>query len=124
MQKLGWSAATLAALGCLGFVQTALAADAPSAQKRPVCLRSYLVDHTQIKDDRTILFYMRDHKVWANALANECPGLLWDDGYTYEPTISATQEICDNLVIIRVNRTGEVCQLGAFTQIPPAPVAN
>jgi hypothetical protein len=116
MQNLGWRAAALGALSCLGMVHAALAAD----QKRPVCLPANRIERTEIKDSQTILFHMDDRKTWANKLVDQCPGLLWDDGFIYEPTTPSDQ-ICDNLVTIKVRPTGEVCQLGEFTLLPPTP---
>jgi hypothetical protein len=86
---------------------------------RPVCLASYQIDHTEIPDDNTILFYMRDRSVWQNTLPQTCVGLRLDPrGFTYDATDPATDEICDNLITIRLNTTQSVCMLGAFSRLP------
>ncbi len=97
---------------------TALAACQPMAPGASVCLASYNIDHTDIPDDHTIIFTMRDHTVWKNTLPFECTGLKLDSrGYTYEPTDPGSDTICSNLVTIHLNTTHNVCQLGAFTRI-------
>jgi hypothetical protein len=83
---------------------------------KSVCIKSYEIDRTVVKDDRTILFYMINRKVWKNTLINRCTGLpLSTRGFTYSPTNPTTHEICSNLQTIVVNDTGQVCLLGAFT---------
>jgi hypothetical protein len=87
-----------------------------------VCLQSYRIDHTEIPDDHTILFYMHNHKVFKNTLVGDCVGLKVNTrGFTYEPTDPGSDEICSNLVTIRLNDTHQVCLLGAFTPVEPTP---
>ena len=92
---------------------------------KPVCIRSYLIDHTDTPDDNTILFYMRNHKVWKNTLLGRCVGLRVNrEGFTYQPTSQGSDELCSNLVTIRLNDTGQVCLLGAFTPAEPRGAAH
>jgi hypothetical protein len=94
------------------------------AQPPSVCLASYNIDHTDIPDDSNILFTMRDHTVYRNHLDQPCFGLRNDTrGYTYEPTVPGSDEICSNLVIIHLNTFHNVCALGPFTKISPLPAA-
>ena len=102
----------LAALLALAACQHG--APARTASAAPICLRSYLIYRTDIPDDQTILFTMQDRTVYRNTLTYPCTGR----GFTYEPTNPATDEICSNLVTIRTNTSHNVCQLGAFTQLP------
>lgn len=114
----GLAAALLAAL----LPGIALAGDAPA---KPVCIPAYNIDHTQIPDDNTILFYMKDHKIWKNTLVDRCVGLKINTrGFEYSPTLPASDEICDNLQSIRVRDTGQVCLLGAFTPVAATPPAH
>ncbi len=93
----------------------------PVAAGGSVCLPSYAIDHTDIPDDNTIIFTMRDHTVWKNTLQYRCTGLRLDTrGYTYEPTDPGSDTICSNLVTIRLNTDHNVCQLGDFTKLSPA----
>ncbi len=90
-----------------------------TAAAPPICLRSYQIDRTDIPDDSTILFTMLDRTVYKNTLPFSCSGLRLDTrGFTYQPTNPATDEICSNLVTIVTNTTHNVCELGAFTQLP------
>ncbi len=111
------SAALAVALG-IAAPAAALADDA----HKSICIASYQIDHTEIPDDNTIIFHMRDHKVWKNTLIDRCVGLKINSrGFTYSPTNPGTDEICSNLQMIRVNDTGQICLLGEFTPVEPAP---
>ena len=89
---------------------------APSA-----CLDSYRIDHTEVPDDGQILFYMRDRSVYQSRIQGGCPGLSIDTrGFTYEP-IPGNDEICGNLLTVRLNTTHAVCLVGAITQIKSRP---
>lgn len=88
----------------------------PAATPENVCLRTNEIDHTTSPDDKTILFYVRQGKVWRNALVTNCP-MLSVNGFEYSPTPS--REICGNMQSIRVLRTGSVCLLGSFTEQTP-----
>jgi hypothetical protein len=89
-----------------------------NASARPVCLASYNIDHTDIPNDSTILFTMRDRTVWKNTLTSPCFGLKLDTrGFTYEPTDPGSDTICSNLVTIHTNTFHNVCLLGEFSKI-------
>jgi hypothetical protein len=85
------------------------------ASASPICLKTYLIDRTNVVDPTTIDFRMRDGTIYRNRLLTSCPGLRFD-GFSYVVT---TDEVCDNLQSIRVLRTHSVCLLGAFTKIVP-----
>ena len=85
---------------------------------KSVCIRSYDIDHTETPNDDTILFYMHGHKLFKADLINRCSGLRMSTrGFTYEPTNPGTDEICSNLLTIRVNDTGQICLVGAITPV-------
>lgn len=89
-----------------------------AAAAAPICLPTYQIDHTTVVDDQTILFAMRDRTVYRNRLPAKCPGLYLDNrGFTYSP-VPGSNEVCSNLVIITLNTTHAVCQLGAFEPLP------
>ncbi len=117
------------AAACLVFLSATVAAGAqpagaPADQSRPVCIRPFdsptgSIDHTHVVDPQTVLFYMRDGKVWKNSLRSPCRGLMFH-GFTF---LTHQDEVCSNAQGIQVVETGEVCQLGAFTPYSP-PTAN
>lgn len=86
----------------------------------PVCIRPFdtptgSIDHTHVVNPQTVLFYMRDGKVWKNSLKSPCPGLLYH-GFTF---VTHQDEVCSNAQAIQVIVTGEVCQLGEFAPYTP-----
>jgi hypothetical protein len=108
---------TAALLGAAA-VTTALPA---MADGKPVCIASYQIDHTSTPDDNTILFHMRGHKVWKANLINRCVGLKTNTrGFTYTATDPGSDQICANLMTIRLNDTGETCLVGDITPVEPA----
>ncbi len=80
------------------------------------CLKTVMVDHTHVKDAKTVIYYMKSGEVMKNTLKNPCTTLP-HNGYIYMPT--PPDYICGNAQMIKVIQTGEVCQLGDFTQMPP-----
>lgn len=106
--------AVLAAL----VAATAARAQPDTTMGGNVCIKTNWIDHTKAPDDRTILFYMRDHKVWMTHLSNLCPQLRIN-GFIYMPT--PPDQICGNLQSIRVIRSGAVCMMGPLLPYMPAP---
>ena len=115
------STLTAALLGAV-----ALTAALPAmADGKSVCFPSYLIDHTSIPNDQTILFHMRGHKIYKADVINKCVGLSINTrGFTYSPTIPGSNEICSNLLTIRVNDTGETCLIGDIALVEPTPAAQ
>lgn len=111
-------------LAAIALSEAVLAAplQAQPANTAPTCIRPFdfstgSVDHTHVVNPTTILFYMRDGKIWKNALRQPCRGL------TLHGFVFTTQqdEVCSNAQSIRVIQTGEICQLGEFTRYVPLP---
>jgi len=112
------AAALLAGCAQQPFAQSG---KAKTAQAPSICLASYNIDHTEIPNDNTIIFYMKDRSVYKNTLSFTCYGLRMDSrGYTYEPTDPGSDTICSNLVTIHLNTDHNVCQLGEFTLMSKA----
>jgi hypothetical protein len=100
----------------LALSVTACASSGPP----PVCLQSTRIDHTDVPDDRTIIFHMRDHSTYRAHLIDRCVGLANDPrGFTYSP-IPGSEDICANLQTIRLNTTHAVCLVGAIEKVTPA----
>jgi hypothetical protein len=102
----------------LAISTLALSSSVPAAaQNAPgnVCLNATGIQNTQVLDRRTILYRMRDGKIWRNTLAADCPTLVGfsSGGFTQ---ISHTNFICANTQLIRT-QTGNVCRLGQFARV-------
>ena len=95
---------------------------------KPVnCVRLSQIDHTRVRDDATIDFFMRDRTVYRNTLPNSCPELGFEQAFSYETSLT---ELC-NVDIITVLRQssplqrGASCGLGLFQPVTFAdPHAN
>ncbi|HWA88930.1 MAG TPA: hypothetical protein VG889_02770 [Rhizomicrobium sp.] len=98
------SAMTAAAI-VAGAVAPAMAA--------PICLQSYLIDHTSVKDANTILFHMKNGTVYSNTLKNSCPGLNFH-GFVMNIG-GGNGQVCDNQQSITVLESHETCMMGAFS---------
>jgi hypothetical protein len=83
-------------------------------QRSGVCLNGTDIEYTQTPNDQTVVFHMRDGKVWRNTLKTPCPNLKFE--HAFSETIRGGQ-ICANQQIIRVQQTGNFCALGDFTLI-------
>ena len=83
-----------------------------------VCLNIQDIASTRNNDTGTQLFFrLRSGKVWRNDLQTPCPDLKYD-GFVW--VLRGTQQVCDRQQSIRVIRSGEICMLGAFTDVTPA----
>ncbi len=101
----------IAALAVL--LATAFGAAVPALAKdeTPTCLRTNWIDRTTVVNPQTILFRMKDGKVYRSHLRTPCIGLRFN-GFAYETSFP---EICGGSQAIHVINTGEVCVLGKFT---------
>ena len=82
----------------------------------PVCLRSIDIDHTKTPNNHTILFFMKDGKVWSGTLRSDCPELIFN-GFEYRPT--PRDNICANMQTIRVLKSGAICEIGPLAPAGP-----
>ena len=111
--------------GVLALAAGPRALAAEGAAPKPVCFPAYQIDHTSTPDDFTILFHMRNHKIFKATMINRCTGLkINSNGFTYEATDPGSNEICSNLLTIKLNDTGQHCLVGAITPMDEAPKAN
>jgi hypothetical protein len=76
-----------------------------------VCLNVREIQRTETPDDKTIIFHMRDGKVWRNTLRTVCP-MLRISPYTQKLNGDL---VCSNQQFIHVNLTGDDCVLGDFS---------
>jgi hypothetical protein len=92
------------------------------AEARPVgapvsCVEISRIRHTRVRDDETIDFYMRGGEVYRNRLPSSCPGLNFEDSFSYRTSLG---QLC-SVDLITVNRpsgpSGPSCGLGRFQRI-------
>lgn len=118
------SLAALAILaGCVQGSTERQEADRRSlAEARPVgepvdCVDLTRIDHTRVRDNRTIDFHMRGREIYRNRLRHECPGLAFEDSFGYRTSLG---RLC-SVDLIAVNRnggsSGPACALGPFQRI-------
>jgi hypothetical protein len=132
MKKLILGIATLA-------VATTAGAFGPSerrakilAEYQPVgepinCVQITQIRSTQILNNRTIDFKMAGGKVYRNTLPSSCPGLVFEDRFSYRTSLS---RLC-SVDIIRVLQNtgghleeGAGCGLGKFQPVEKVPKAS
>jgi len=88
-------------------------ADLPPPAQSSICISARNIQRTEVQDDRTILFHMRDGQVFQNRLRQICP-MLKTSPYTQ---ILHSDQICANQQFIHVTQTGNTCALGDFTLV-------
>src|SRR5262245_22784664 len=93
-------------------------ADDGGGVRRCVALSS--IDRTEIVDDGTVLFHMRNGDVYRNVLRHECPTLKSRDQFAYR--VNAAQ-LCSSDLITVLDRNvfgftpGPSCSLGSFEAV-------
>ena len=87
--------------------------DAATVRPDKVCLNVREIQRTETPNDRTIIFHMRDGKVWRNTLRSVCP-MLSISPYSQ---VLHTEQVCANQQFIRVAQSGYTCVLGDFTPV-------
>lgn len=87
------------------------------------CVNLNRLDDTEVIDDRTILFFLKNDEIYVNRLRNRCHGLEFEESFMYETT---TGQLC-NLDLITVLRDmgfgftrGASCALTKFQRISEA----
>jgi hypothetical protein len=114
-EKIKMKLATLSFGVLFSALSAGTASAGPSeATPRPFCLEASSVRATDVVDERTILYRMRDGKVWKNTLKQDCPNLKFRRGFS---EIVRSGQICANRQIIAVLGTNNTCQLGDFTPV-------
>jgi hypothetical protein len=86
----------------------------PSAHAEPigsVCLQLSEIDHTEVLDDQTLLFHMKDQAVWENLLPEKCDGLKAKNGFEYA---GPEPKICGDIDLIHPLNSDASCALGPF----------
>jgi hypothetical protein len=102
--------------------------DAGSLDSAPErCIALNRVDHTDVIDDRTLIFHMRNGAMYLNHLDRECPGLKREERFMYSPTSNRLCNV-DTVTVLEdwgfgLTR-GFTCTLGNFHPISEADLAE
>lgn len=90
------------------------------------CIPASQIRRTEILDDRTIIFYMRQQKIFVNQLPRRCSGLRIAGTFSYR-TIAARLCDIDTIRVIRSTgggaSSGPSCGLGMFRPVTEEEVA-
>jgi hypothetical protein len=110
-------ATAFAAIGA----HTALAQEGSKAESTPErCISLLSLERTDVVDDRTIIFHMRNGRMYLNHLSRECPGLAREKRFMYSPTSTKLCEV-DAVTVIEEwgfgFTRGFTCSLGPFQPI-------
>ena len=109
-------AIVIGALAASLAIGAAFAQGTPPPKRAPlVCFQTTQIDHTKTVDAQTLLFYMKDGKVWKNTLQSRCPSLKFH-GFAY---VTPDGQICSYQQVIHVLKTHETCVLGPFVPYTP-----
>lgn len=93
-----------------------LGASATSDTSRD-CLRTHEIRNTRVLDDKTILFVMRDRKVWKNTLEGTCPSLAFYESFSYSVHNGS---LCSSDWIQVFGGVSFSCGLGRFEASDPS----
>jgi hypothetical protein len=100
----------------------AIAAEQPPADETRNCLQLSQIRQTDVRNDRTIDFTLRDGSVWRSTLPFRCPQLGFERAFSYQTSIS---QLCrqDLITVIQQtgNQRGASCGLGEFQRQPRPP---
>jgi hypothetical protein len=106
---------TYFAVSALLLVSSSSAYDQTAASRSAnVCLNVREIQRTETPDDRTIIFHMRDGKVWSNRLKTVCPMLKVS---SFTQVLRSGDLVCSNQQFIHVTLTGDDCSLGEFSPV-------
>ncbi len=95
-----------------------LAQAAAKQDPKTQCLFVPDIRQTQIVNDSTIIYHMRDHAQYRVNMLTPCFGLKDEpDGYTFVQDSLETEQLCANQATIRLNSLKSICQLGDFTRV-------
>ena len=100
--------------------------DADFDRRAENCIWLRQLDHTEVIDDRTILFYQTGNRVYRNYLPRECPGVAREERFMYE---ARANQLCsiDTIAVLEdwggpgLVR-GVTCALGEFQRVSAAEV--
>ncbi len=86
----------------------------PEAER---CIRVRSIRRTEVVDDQTIIFFMRNRDIYVNTMPRDCPQLVREDRFAYE---ARGGNLCDTDFITVLMQFGSrfepgfTCRLGQF----------
>lgn len=87
-------------------------------QNNRVCISTRdIVSSEPQRAGAAITFTMRDGSIWRNDLRGPCNDLTFN-GFAWV-LHNPDQTVCENEQSLRVIQSGQICQLGRFSQIRP-----
>jgi hypothetical protein len=106
-----------------------LAAAAPAANRRRVpeatptgpavgCIQLSQIRETQVRDDRTIDFFLRGGRVYRNTLPRSCPNLGFEQRFGYATSLNQLCSV-DIITVLQLppSPAGASCGLGRFQPV-------
>jgi hypothetical protein len=106
-----------------------LAAAAPAADRRRVpeatptgpavgCIQLSQIRETQVRDDRTIDFFLRGGRVYRNTLPRSCPNLEFEQRFGYATSLNQLCSV-DIITVLQLppSPAGASCGLGRFQPV-------
>ena len=124
MKRLGVTAALLLA-ACVtesGTTASEAADQRALAEARPTgpavdCVQINRIRTTHVRDDQTIDFEMPSGEIYRNRLPNRCPGLGFEERFSYRTSLSRLCSV-DTITVLQTDGTrGASCGLGEFQPI-------
>ncbi|OYY89453.1 MAG: hypothetical protein B7Y45_12185 [Sphingomonas sp. 28-66-16] len=95
---------------------------ATPAGKPQSCITRHRISNSIVRSDDVIDFEMIDHKVYRNTLPGGCPGLGFQQAFSYSTSID---QLCSSDIITVLYtsplRSGASCGLGQFQPVTLAP---
>jgi hypothetical protein len=104
----------------IGVTRGAAAQDGGDSTETRNCVDLMRIDRTEVVDNDTVLFYMRNGAVYRNELRHACPTLGFEERFMYRTTLT---QLCDIDVITVLQDVGfgflptASCGLGKFQPI-------
>ncbi len=79
------------------------------------CINPTEITRQEIVSDQEIRFELRNGERWVNRLPRTCPGLKFQQGFSWD--VRGTL-VCSNQQMIRVKDDNTPCMLGEFARLP------
>ncbi len=82
------------------------------------CINPTDIRRQEVVSDQEIRFELNNGEVWVNRLPRTCPGLKFQQGFSWDVR---GMLVCSNQQMIRVKDDNTPCMLGEFARLPAEP---